>query len=87
MGRPRGIYSKVARVFGVSSQAVRKWKAKGAPFRSTDGLLRWLGDQWFNRTAENFNLHSVILWADLHHACSEPSASRSGPPTRRAKGA
>jgi hypothetical protein len=82
MGRPRGIFSKVARVFGVSPQAVRKWKAKGAPFRSTDGLLRWLGDQWFNRTAENFNLHSVILWADLHHALRR----QRRPPRKRVNG-
>lgn len=82
MGRPRGIYSKVARVFRVSPQAVRKWKAKGAPFRSTDGLLHWLGNQWFNRTAENFNLRSVILWAELHHALRR----QRRPPRKRVNG-
>jgi hypothetical protein len=82
MGRPLGTYGKVARVFGVTPHAVRKWKAQGCPFRSTDGLLCWLSDQWLNRTAENFNLRCMVLWGDLHHAL----ARERRPPRKRVNG-
>jgi hypothetical protein len=83
MGRPLGTYGKVARVFGVTPHAVRKWKAQGCPFRSTDGLLHWLSNQWLNRTAENFNLRCLVLWGDLHHAL----ARERRPPRKRVRGA
>jgi hypothetical protein len=83
MGRPLGTYGKVARVFGVTTHAVRKWKAHGCPFRSTNGLLQWLSDQWLNRTAENFNLRCMVLWGDVHQALYRLRR----PPRKRVNGA
>lgn len=83
MGRPTSVYSKVADVFGVSRHAVYKWRDQGAPFNSTDGLLRWLGNQWYIRCTANFNLRSVILWGELHTALYR----QRRPPRRRVNGA
>jgi transposase-like protein len=83
MGRPASVYSKVADVFGVSRQAVYKWRDQGAPFNSTDALLRWLGNQWYIRCTANFNLRSAILWEEVHTALRR----QRRPPRKRVNGA
>ncbi len=45
MSRPQESISRVAAVFGVTRQAVHKWKRNGAPMYSAEALLGWLCDQ------------------------------------------
>lgn len=72
MARPPETFGKVAAVFGVTRQAVHKWKHNGAPFYSADALLTWLNNREGTRVLDNFRHRCPVLRADLERALEWP---------------
>ena len=71
MSRPQESLSKVADVFGVTRQAVHKWKRNGAPMYSAEALVDWLSNQMGTRVLDNFSHRCPILLENLK-AVMEP---------------
>ncbi len=55
-------------MFGVTRQAVHKWKRAGAPFYSADALLTWLNNREGTRVLDNFGHQCPVLRANLERA-------------------
>jgi len=72
MARPPETFGKVAAVFGVTRQAVHKWKRNGAPFCSANALLTWLNNREGTRVLDNFSHRCPVLRADLERALEWP---------------
>ena len=72
MSRPPETFSKVAAVFGVTRQAVHKWKRNGAPFYSAAALLTWLNNRDRGGVLDNFAHHCPVLRAKLEQALAWP---------------
>ena len=72
MGRPPETFGKVAAVFGVTRQAVHKWKRNGAPFHTADALLAWLNDRDGVRALDAFRPRCPTLRANLERALAYP---------------
>jgi hypothetical protein len=72
MARPPETFSKVAAVFGVTRQAVHKWKHNGAPFHSAAALLAWLDNREGTRVLDNFRHRCPVLLANLEQALAWP---------------
>lgn len=72
MARPPETFSKVAAVFGVTRQAVHKWKHNGAPFHSAESLLTWLDNRERGGVLDNFRHRCPVLRADLERALAWP---------------
>jgi len=73
MGRPPETFSKVAAVFGVTRQAVHKWKRNGAPFHSADTLLTWLNNRDRGGVLDNFRPRCPVLQENLERALAWPA--------------
>jgi hypothetical protein len=71
MSRPQESLSKVADVFGVTRQAVHKWKRNGAPMYSAEALVDWLSNQMGTRVLDNFSHRCPVLLENLK-AVMEP---------------
>lgn len=65
MSRPQESISRVAAVFGVTRQAVHKWKRNGAPMYSAEALLGWLSNQMGIRALDNFRHRCPVLLENL----------------------
>ena len=72
MARPPETFGKVAAVFGVTRQAVHKWKRNGAPFYSAEALLTWLDNREGTRVLDNFRHRCPVLLANLEQALAWP---------------
>ena len=74
MSRPPETFSKVAAVFGVTRQAVHKWKRDGAPMYSAEALVDWLSNQMGSRVLDNFSHRCPVLLENLK-AVMEPRSA------------
>lgn len=72
MARPPETFGKVAAVFGVTRQAVHKWKRNGAPFYSAEALLAWLDNREGVRVLDRFHRRCPVLLANLEQALAWP---------------
>jgi DNA-binding transcriptional regulator YiaG len=73
MSRPQESLSKVADVFGVTRQAVHKWRQRGAPFHSAEALLGWLANQHGIRALDNFHPRCPALLARVKVILEPPA--------------
>jgi hypothetical protein len=72
MGRPPETFGKVAAVFGVTRQAVYKWKRNGAPFHTANDLLTWLANRERCGVLDNFAHRCPVLRDNLERALAYP---------------
>jgi hypothetical protein len=77
MARPTGINSRLAEVFGVTRQAVHRWRKQGAPFHSAEVLLHWLNNQLHTRCMDYLPPRCPRLLARVKAALSPPTRPSS----------